>query len=340
MRTGLLYIVLAIGLYVSFSAFTAPDKWGDETPLAQVLYSMGKEKPAHYIEVVDSMKAEMGREIVLTGRTTGPNGRKSKYVSKYFVCTDCHNQVREDPLLPESNPESRLDYSEQNDLPFLQATTFWGIVNREGWYNNDYYLKYGEDVKKANSDLGEATQLCAVECSSGRPLEDWELEAIMHYYWTLQLTMGDLDLEEMEWRKIRKFAGSEIDRHVVVDLLDKKYLRFSPAHFGDVPEDKSKGYPVKKSGDATKGKMIYDRSCLHCHRQYGPSQLILDDSKFTMNKFKRHLEKSTDFNLYQIIRKGTHAEAGHQQYMPHFPLERMSDQQVEDLRSYILSISE
>ncbi|RMF22347.1 MAG: cytochrome c, partial [Bacteroidetes bacterium] len=32
---------------------------------------------------------------------------------------------------------------------------------------------------------------------------------------------------------------------------------------------------------------------------------------------------------------GTYAIPGHKPYMPHYPLERMSKQQVEDLRAYI-----
>ena len=48
-----------------------------------------------------------------------------------------------------------------------RGTTFYGITNRETWYNDDYYKKYGDLVKPANENLVEAVQLCAMECSQG-----------------------------------------------------------------------------------------------------------------------------------------------------------------------------
>ena len=47
------------------------------------------------------------------------------------------------------------------------------------------------------------------------------------------------------------------------------------------------------------------------------------------------ITKDSHFSLYQIIAYGTYAIPGHKPYMPHYPLERMSKQQVEDLRAYV-----
>ncbi len=58
------------------------------------------------------------------------------------MCTTCHNLEREDPDLRVSDPEARLPYVKKKGIPFLQGTTFRGIVNRESWYNDDYVRKY------------------------------------------------------------------------------------------------------------------------------------------------------------------------------------------------------
>ena len=47
-----------------------------------------------------------------------------------------------------------------------------------------------------------------------------------------------------------------------------------------------------------------------------------------------------DLGLYHIVRKGTYADKGWRPYMPHFTEQKMSDQQVEDLRVYIEQMAE
>lgn len=49
----------------------------------------------------------------------------------------------------------------------------------------------------------------------------------------------------------------------------------------------------------------------------------------------KHIPENTDLSIYQIIRKGTYAEYGHKEYMPHYTLEKMSDQQIEHLREFL-----
>ncbi len=311
------------------------DGWTKDSSVAKILYSLGMNPPEHYRKKLDPEKVRMGKELVTTGRTTNPNGMKSKYISNYFVCTDCHNQKREDPILYESNPEARLDYVRKTNQPFLQTTTFWGIVNRETWYNGDYEKKYGELVIPARTSLAEATQLCAKECSSGRYLKDWELEAIIQYYWTLELKLGDLEMSDKEMRKLNMLSHSENSRHELIDFLRGKFMTASPATFVEMPTSLKEGYPERATANAQRGEQLYESSCMSCHRAHGPSLLILDKDKFTMKRFRRHLKRYDDFNLYQITRHGTYAEHGHQQYMPRYTAERLSNQQVEDLRAYI-----
>jgi mono/diheme cytochrome c family protein len=334
----ILFAVIAV-TFVSLaykSAETDRNPLNDNTPLWDILIALGESKPSHYIENPDAQKIAIGKELVYKGRADLPDGGKSRYISKFYVCTDCHNQVQEDPFMPESNPDTRLDYAIKNDLKFLQATTFWGMVNRESWYNEDYVKKYGALVEPAHKSLAESTQLCARECSSGRYLEDWELEAIMQYYWTIQIKLGDLKLSDVEMEKLKTAWASNVPNPEIRSLLKSKIMLYSPATFVEKHEKEA---AQNLKADASRGEQIWKRSCMTCHREYGPSQLILDDSRQTMQKFKRRLGDGSNFDLYQILRHGTHAEPGHRQYMPLYPLERMSLQQIADIQGYIESKS-
>ncbi|NNE54767.1 MAG: cytochrome c [Flavobacteriales bacterium] len=327
-------IILAGVVFTGFTLEQEPIS--DETPVFEVLDQLGQTMPDHFIANPDPDKVHKGYELVHFGRTDDPNGGMSKFISKFYVCTDCHNQVREDPDIANPSPEARLKHAIKNDLKFLQSTTFWGMVNRETFYNDDYEKKYGALVDKARTSLAESTQLCAKECSSGRYLEDWELECILHYYMTLQLKMGDLDLSAKEIKKFANASGLK-DKERAKDKLKSRYTTASHAHFGDWPANTTEGYANTDDGDPKLGEAIYEHSCMTCHRMYGPSQLVLDKSELTFNKFVKHMTMNTKFNLYEITRKGTYAEPGHRQYMPMYPLERLSNQQVEHLRAYIES---
>ena len=319
----------------SISAYhTQPDIWKAETPLQEVQYSLGEKRPSHYL-FPDSDLIKKGEDLVKLGRTIGPNGKRSKYISKYYVCTTCHNLEREDPDLRVSDPEARLSYVKKNKLPFLQGTTFKGIVNRESWYNDDYVKKYGDEkIERAHKNLREAIQLCAIECSQGRPMEPWEIEAILAYYWSLQFTLEDLGLTAADMEKLNKEKADPEKQKELSTWLRSFYLTKSPAHFYDSPPDKKVGYQGL-TGNPIKGKDIYELSCLHCHRPNGVSHYVLDSSKLSFKHIKKMITKDSHFSLYQIIAYGTYAIPGHKPYMPHYPRERMSKQQVEDLRAYV-----
>ena len=168
----------------------------------------------------------------------------------------------------------------QNDINFLQSTTFWGIVNRESWYNDDYITKYGELVIPASKSLYESTQLCAQECSSGRMLKEWEWEAINHYYHSLQLTVGDLNLDDESLNILLalKTGATAIDEDQEAHLISSirnRYMIKSPARFQDpiVAKANDQG----KSGEKENGEKIFERSCMSCHTYGGPSQLVLEN---------------------------------------------------------------
>ena len=72
------------------------------------------------------------------------------------------------------------------------SVTLYGIVDRTSWFNDDYVKKYGDLVAPANKSLVGATNLCSKECSQGRSLTDFEMDAVLTYLWTLGLRWGDL----------------------------------------------------------------------------------------------------------------------------------------------------
>ncbi len=326
-------VIALLGLLMISSFSLDNDQWtfSSSDLLSETLIQLGDNKPLHSLEYTPD-QIKMGYDLVHTGRTFGPDGKRTRYISKHYVCTSCHNTVQEDPDLSVSNPETRLQYVKSKSIPFLQGTTFKGIVNRESWYNDDYVQKYGEEVVgKAHKDLKESIQLCAIECSQGRSLKAWEVEAILAYFWTLEFNLSDLALAEDEWEMLNEKGVPDSEK---LSFLKTKYLQKSPAHFFHSAKDKDEGY-VSLEGNPQVGKDIYEWSCLHCHHQDGVSHYTLDNNTLSFKDLAFYINKNSHFSLYQIIPYGTYAIPGHKPYMPHYPIERMSKQQVEDLRSYI-----
>lgn len=327
MKKAYLFLLALPILIASFRSIQPP--LSPEMAVADVLFDLGMEKPDHYVEGLTEEMIKRGEELVHLGRTTTPDGKKSRYISRFYKCTSCHNVVREDPDLTTVDQDARLKYAGEKQLPYLQGSTFWGIVNRETWYNDDYVRKYGDLVDKARNSLRESTQLCAEVCSQGRTLEEWEMQSILAYYWSLQMKLSDLGLSEGDWKVLNKGA----DETAKKELIQSKFLAKSPATFADPPTDKHKGYGMK--GRPEMGQLIYQLGCQHCHRDHGESDVVLDDSKVTMRWLKRNITKHSELSIYEIVRHGTYAQKGHREYMPHYTEEKMSHQQMEDLRAYI-----
>lgn len=319
-------LVCALSIFYSFSG--DEEQWNENTAVYDVLFHLGEPKPQHYRDNISPELIENGRQIAMFGKMKG-----GKYVSKFYVCSSCHNSVREDPDLTVVDQDARLDYAHSENIPYLQSSTFWAMVNRESWYNDDYVKKYGDLVVKANKSLEESIQLCATVCSQGRRLENEEMDALLAYFWSLQLKLSDLNLNDFE-RSIIYQAYNDADKgDEVIQLIKSKYLLKSPATFGDIPGDKSKGYEL--TGRSDKGSVIFNNSCKHCHRANGESDVVFNDSKSTFKWFAKHIEDDSQLSLYNIIRIGTYSESGHKEYMPHYTIEKMSNQQVEDLRTFI-----
>ncbi len=309
-------------------------QWGPESKVAEVLFALGAERPLHALDSIDPEKAERGKELIRKGKTTWPDGSSSGRISKFYTCDDCHNVKREDPDLTVSDPEARLDHAMERGLPFLQGTTFYGVVNRGSWYNGDYVEKYGDLARDARDTLRNAIQLCATECSQGRLLNDREMNAILHYFWSISYTLNDIGIGIKRIEKLEKAAASDEKHEKIIEDLKSRYSSGSPATFLDPLPKKER--LMGKKGDPKRGRYIYEKSCQHCHMPgKGITRFTLDKSILTFRKLKKHFDDFSKYSIYQTLRYGTSPKKGYRPYMPHYTKQRMSDGQIEDLAAYI-----
>ena len=290
-----LYSIAGISLLFVMGVFLSTANNTDETKsVVELLESKGldysSKKPNFDIAGVS---AEAGEQLFHEGFSQKPNGGKSKKQSKHFVCTSCHNVEKEFDDLRDTDPQKRLQYAVENDLPFLPASPLYGVVNRTSWYNGDYEKKYGDLVIPARKDLRAAIQLCAVECSQGRLLKNWELESVLGYLWTLELKMEDLAIPENEYPKFEN-GNSENTASLITDLKSY-YPQSSPAHFVKPPEDRRSGYDVV--GNAENGEKLFNHSCLHCHQDQRYSFFELNDSKITKKFLGKHFPKYSRYSI-------------------------------------------
>jgi len=312
-------------------------EWTDDTKVSEMLSFFGEPASPHEGQHKgDAEWIRMGREIVTEGTTVGPDGQSTRLQSRFFVCTNCHNMAKEDPSLRISDPDARLEFVKEQGMPFLQGTTLYGTVNKTSWYNGDYVKKYGDLVKPANKSLREAIQLCATVCSQGRAFEEWEMEAVLAYLWSIEYNLGDLQLGKKERGMLMEAKGEGGDQPKIRDGIKWFYRSGSPATFVEGPESKEEGYHVSREGDPKRGKELFDISCLQCHDRKGPSNYLkMGHDRLTLGMLRRNIARNSRLSLYEIIRHGTYADNGHRAYMPNYTAERMSNQQIEDLRAYI-----
>ncbi len=346
MRSGTVYILLfmafAAGCLVGFGPSGGTMSLrevavSDNAPVEEVLISLGEKPLVQHLDSYDTDKAEMGRQLIEQGYVDYKS-RQGKRVSINFVCTDCHNQVREFDSEQENSPEARLDYARENGLKFLPASTFWGIYNRTSFYNGDYFKKYGELVINARDTLANAIQLCAKYCSSGRYLENWELEAILHYFKSNELHIEDLPLTAEDREKLSQTERLSPEmKQQLATRISGMVRREYPATFLPAMARNQRLYG--KGGNVEKGKFIFENSCLYCHGGARVTYLDLNDRHLSARKFVRHLKDYDYFSLYQVIRYGTYPKTGRPQYMPLYTKEKMSDDQLNDLVAYIYDLA-
>ncbi|MFK7932664.1 MAG: c-type cytochrome [Saprospiraceae bacterium] len=310
----------------------------DNTSVGEVLEKLGDTPLAKPDLSVNGVSAEKGKSLILTGFAKAPSGKMTDKQSKHFVCTSCHNIQREDPDLTISDPQARLEYAVENGLPFLQGTTLYGAANRTNFYNDYYVEKYGDLVEDAKDDIRGAIKLCAVECAQGREIEKWEVESVLAYLWEIDLKISDLALTEAEHNQIEKALNANAQDADLIKLIKEKYLQGSPATFVKPPENRKTGYNLK--GDPANGKLIYEASCLHCHENQRYTFFNLNDTPLSHKFMTKHIPRYTRYSLYQVSRYGTYPLPGKRAYMPLYTAEKMSNQQMEDLRAYMKKMAD
>jgi cytochrome c len=310
--------------------------WDPSTPVADVLSALGVENPDHRPADLSPETIKKGKEIIFMGYTTGPDGKRSRIQSRYFQCTSCHLTEKEDPDLRVSDPDARLKFVLSKGMPFLQGTTLYGTSNKVSWYNGDYERKYGDWIKPARHSLKGAIDLCSTVCSQGRSLDEWEMNAVLAYFWSISLKLGDLDLSKADWQRLAEVQKTGQKDAATADWLRSYYRQGSPATFLEAPENKKEGYADVQKGNPKVGKDLYVNACMSCHGAQGSSKYLkIDTGDLSLGMFRRNFQSDGYLSIYEIIRHGTHAVTGHRPYMPNYTAERMSNQQVEDLRAFI-----
>jgi mono/diheme cytochrome c family protein len=310
----------------------------EEMPVEEVLLMLGDDTIQHYLYTVDPKQAAIGKELVYNGRTER-DGKRTKRISPHFVCTDCHNTSREFEDLSSEAPEDRLNYAIKNNIPFLPASTFKGIYNRTSFYNKDYVKKYGDLVDAARDSLHNAIQVCAKYCSSGRYLDQWELDAIMQYFKSLEYRVKDLNLPDPVLKSIRKYGKLNVkERNELVVQIKAAYLQKYDATFMETMPRNERQYG--EGGDVKNGESIFEESCMFCHENARVTYLSLGKNKLDARMFWRNRKNYRDQSLYQIVRHGTYAKPGRRQYMPLYTKEKMSDAQLNDLMAYLKQLAE
>ena len=312
----------------------------EDMQVQKVLEELGaEESPNNPDKILPGATPEIGENIVKYGNSKGLDGAFTQRQSKHFVCTSCHNIEQESAYLNIEDPQERLEYTNEKGLPFVQGSPLYGIVNRVSFYNDDYEKKYGDLVFKARNNIREAIQLCAVECSQGRALKPWEIESILMYLWSIDLKIKDLEfsMEELDMLESAIYEGQKPEQ--AITLLKSKYLDRAPASFISPPENYKKGFE-NIEGVPENGKLIYENGCLHCHNKNDYSYFELDSEKITFKQLKSRMKIYDQRSFYHVNRYGTKPMAGKKAYMPHYTKEKMSDQQLEDLRAYILQSAE
>lgn len=337
MKKSILTITAIITLSLALTSLSKSDYFSitKDTSVAEVLTKLGERPMPHQPMMnLKGVSVENGRRLVLEGFSSRKGSGTSSKQSAHFVCTSCHNIERDEPNLGIVDAQARLEYSVEKGLPMLQGSALYGVVNRSSFYNGDYERKYGDLTKPARNDLRKAIQLCATECAQGRELENWEMESVLAYLWTIDLKTEDLNLSEDEMASVKMAVNNDTNKEEAVSLLKSKYLSGAPATFIKPPENRKKGYE-EVVGNPDNGKLIYESSCLHCHDGQRYSYFSLDESEISYDYLDKHFPKYTRYSTYQVTRYGTSPLPGKKAYMPLYTAEKMTNQMAEDLRAYI-----
>lgn len=309
----------------------------DETMVWKVMTSLGKVN----VNVLDKNRQfskNKGQQLVTRGYTSSFKGNKTALTSKKLFCVACHSLEKEHPNANNISPQSRLEYGDSMSIPFLPGAPFYGLVNRVAFFTNDYQQIFAHKnrmaVQVGHRDIRKAIQACNTLYAKGRTLDPWEIESILAYLWTLELKVGDLNIPDSILHITEEAIKTNKNNARAVNLMRRYYKEVYAATLVlPLPiEERSLISPVLNNFN--NGKKVYRQSCLHCHAGRRYANFKLDRSQKTFKFLKKHFDMPSRYSIYDAVRYSPGSK-GNKTNPPHYTSQRMSDQQLQDLRFYI-----
>lgn len=307
------------------------------TMVWKVMTSLGKVN----VNVLDKEKLfskHKGEQLVTRGYTSSFKGNKTALTSRKLFCVACHTVEKEHPNANNVSPQSRLEHGDSMSIPFLPGAPFYGLVNRIAFFNNDYQEIFTSKnriaVQVGHRDIRKAIQACNTLYAKGRTLDSWEIESILAYLWTLELKVGDLNIPDTIITTIEKAINTNKDNARAVNLMRRYYKEVYAASLVLPLPIGERNLISPVLNDFANGKKVYRQSCLHCHAGKRFSNFRLDASQKTFKFLKKHFDAPTRYSIYDAVRYSPGSK-GNKTTPPHYTAERMSNQQLQDLRFYI-----
>lgn len=313
-----------------------------KTTVWKVLTALGKVNINALDKGIDA-DVNKGKQLVQRGISVDFKGKKTAHTSHKLTCAACHTAVPEHDFPATIDPQKRLDYADSLNIPFLPGPPFYGMVNRFAFFNQDYQEKFDHKdkiaIKAGHHDIRKAIQACNMVYGKGRVLYAWEIESILAYLWTMELTIGDLQMPDTTLAKIQESVVKKIDNSKAIALLEKYYPAVYPATLSQpLPvEQRKKTSPV--INNFNNGMKLYKLSCLYCHNNGRYSHLHLDSSEKSFELLKKHFDDGSTHSMYDAIRYNPGSKAN-KSMPPHYTAERMSDAQIQDLRFFISKMAQ
>lgn len=314
-----------------------PFKITNDTKVWKVMTSLGKVN-VNVLSKQNRADATKGQQLVMRGMARNFKGKKTAKTSAKLFCVACHTIEKEHPKVGTMNPQTRLEHGDSMGIPFLPGAPFYGLVNRIAFFTNDYQQIFAHKDRVALTDAHRNIRLAINACNKvyakGRELAPWEVESILAFLWTMELKMGDLQVPDKTIDIIEESIKTNVGNSRAVNLMRRYYPEIYPASLvAPIPvEERNLISPVLNSYG--NGKRVYKQSCIHCHGGKRYANFNLDQSQKTFKFLKKHFDLPTKFSLYDALRYSPGSKAN-KTNPPHYTVQRMTNQQIQDLRFYI-----
>ena len=271
LRISILLIGGLLGLSSAFlpTPQSNPDlDLNDQTPLWKVMTKLGKINPHPPKNPTDTELIKQGESLVMNGWAMR-DGTKSAKLSGKFTCAACHISTPEGEDLHSIDPELRIRYLEEIDQPFLPGPTFYGMVNRIMFFNDDFLKRYvgpkADLLRSSHFNLRDAVDACNQVFGQGRRMKEWEKEAILMYLWSMELKLGELNLSDKDFEAVKYAVENNRSNAKAVNVMRNYYLEVYPANL-EGPFDPIECRMVSPVvSNFASGRRLYEMSCLHCH---------------------------------------------------------------------------